>query len=121
MLDWHLICAAALRIVEAVLKSNDSLFRCKLQAGDAQCLKVLENAHDVGNCGDWMQLHVGVCRKDSNNFVFDKQTGTLKSNLCPLKCLGVGTSAARPAAAVASLMLCTAGGALGWSEVMGPG
>jgi len=36
MLDWHLICAAALRIVEAFLKSNDSLFRSKLQAGGAQ-------------------------------------------------------------------------------------
>ena len=64
-----------------------------------------------GDCGSWSQLHVGVCRSDSNDFTYDKASGTLKSNLCPLKCVGSGASGS------VALVLCSAAGAGGWAEV----
>jgi hypothetical protein len=106
-------------------------FPAVLQSGDGQCLKVFEsddnNTDMGGSCGEWTKLHVGVCRQDSNNFVWEKGAGTLQSSLCPLKCLGVATTAAASdgkkgaggAGSVATLMLCSAGGATGWSEVPG--
>ena len=77
------------------------------------CLKVYEESVRDGNssdCGSWSQLHVGICRGDSNNFTFDAASGTLKSNMCNLKCVTSNADGA------VELALCTAPNAAGWGE-----